>query len=404
MGKPTLYLAIVLHMHQPRYNLTGPTFESEIARGVFKQTLHPYTYPPHVLSKFENARVTFNFTGSLIEQLNELMNADFERRLKRLWERYKETIKLGRANVTGCGYFHPLFPLIPDEDARKHIEMHLQIVEETFGERPRGFWLPELAFSEKVIPILAEMGFKWTIVDGPHLVNANKNKDRYELLYRPHYVEYKGYRIIIIPRDRHISNAQQSGYNPLWLKNEIEHRIQPSNPGDFLLTVATDGENGWFRHSGTNAGFWGWFYEPLVSLLKKDPDFKFIKLTTIDEYLTKHAPRDTVVVEKGSWNIPETSDNGRFLKWTEGGCREKTWTHILETSTLLHEIVEKLNTLGKNCPPEAVGALHEAWRWLLMAEASDHFWWGSKDWINRSKIGSVTAREKIKEVSKICHL
>jgi len=403
MRKPTLYLAVVLHMHQPRYNLTGPTYESETARDVFNQTLHPYTYPPDVIGKYENARVIFNFTGSLIEQLNELVNADFDARLKGLWDRYREAKKLMRAEFTGCGYFHPIFPLIPEDNRRKQIEMHLKIFEETFEGRPGGFWLPELAFSMRVVPALAKMGFKWTVVDEPHVINANKDRDRCELLYRPHYVEYDGHRIIVIPRDRGISNAQQSGYNPIWLKNEIENRIQPYNNGDFLLTVATDGENGWFRHSGENAGFWGWFFEPLVYLLNKDPDFKFIKLTTIDEYLEKHPPHDTVVVEDGSWNVPGTYDDGRFLKWTEGEHREKTWTHILETSKLLHEVDERVKAWGKNCPPEAVAALKQAWRWLLMAEASDSFWWGSEDWLSRSKICSIKAREKVMEISRVRH-
>jgi len=396
MKNQTLYFATVLHMHQPRYNLTGPTYESDIAREVFNQTLHPYTYPADILRKYENARVTFNFTGSLIEQLNELLDVGFDSRLNGLWNKYKETEKLGRAKLTGCGYFHPIFPLIPEEDRRKHIEMHLKIFKETFGSKPTGFWLPELAFSMKVIPALAEMGIKWTVVDGPHILNANKEIDRYELMYKPHYVEYNGQRIIVIPRDRDISNAQQSGYNPVWLKKEIEQRIQPHNNGNFLLTVATDGENGWFRHTGENAGFWGWFYEPLLYLLKKDPNFKFIELTTIDDYLDQHPPKDTVVVEDGSWNVPDTPDDGRFMKWTGGEHRQRIWTHILETSKLLHEADEKAKAA-----PEAKAAIQQAWKWLLLAESSDNFWWGSKDWLNRSTVCSFKAREKIKETSKL---
>jgi alpha-amylase/alpha-mannosidase (GH57 family) len=402
MENQTLYFAVVLHMHQPRYNLTGPTYESDVARDVFNQTLHPYTYPADILKEYENARVTLNFTGSLIEQLNELQDVGFDPRLNGLWSRYREVERLGRAKFTGSGYFHPIFPLIPDDDRRRQIEMHLKILQETFGEKPKGFWLPELAFSMKVIHALAEMGIKWTIVDGDHLLNANKEKDRYELMYKPHYVEYNGKRIIVIPRDRNISNAQQSGYNPVWLKDEIKQRVQPHNDGDFLLTVATDGENGWFRHSGENAGFWGWFFEPLAYLLNRDPDFKFIQLTTIDDYLDEHPPQDTVVVEDGSWNVPDTSDDGRFLKWTEGDRRQKTWTHILETSKLLHQVDNKAKAKQNNCPPETEATIQQAWRWLLLAEASDNFWWGTEDWLNRSVVCSFKAREKVKEISKLC--
>jgi 4-alpha-glucanotransferase len=402
MEKQPLHFALVLHMHQPRYNLNGPTYESEMARDVFNQTLHPYTYPAEVLRRDENARITLNFTGSLIEQMNELASVGFDSRLNGLWDRYKETRTLGRAEFTGCGYFHPIFPLIPEADRLKQVEKHLSLFERTFGTRPEGFWLPELAFSPKVIPVLAKNGVKWTIVDGPHIVNANKNENSYRLLYKPHFAEYDGHRIIVIPRDRMISIAQQSGYNPVWLRHEIERGIEANNDGEFLLTVATDGENGWFRHSGENAGFWGWFFEPLLYLLKKDPDFQFIKLTTISEYLAEHPPKDTVNVEDGSWNVPDTFDDGRFLKWTGGEERQRTWARILEASGSLREAEEKIAAGRVNCPPEANDALDQAWRWLLMAEASDDFWWGSKDWLDRSVVCSLKAREKINEVSRLC--
>jgi len=401
MERKPLYFALVLHMHQPRYNLYGPTYESEMARDVFNQTIHPYTYPSEMLKRDQNARITLNFTGSLIEQLNELETVGFDSRLNELWKKYKETLTLGTAEFTGCGYFHPIFPLIPEEDRLKQVEKHLSLFEQTFGTKPEGFWLPELAFSPKVIPMLAKNGIKWTIVDGPHIVNANKNEDMYHLLYKPHFAEYDGHRIIVIPRDRMISIAQQSGYNPVWLRHEIERAIEPNNDGEFLLTVATDGENGWFRHSGENAGFWGWFFEPLLYLLKKDPEFQFIKLTTITEYLAQHPPKDTVNVEDGSWNVPDTFDDGRFLKWTGGEERQRTWTRVLESSAVLRETQEKI-TRRVNCSPETNEALDQAWRWQLMAEASDNFWWGSKDWLDRSFVCSLKAREKINEAASLC--
>jgi len=398
MGEPTLYLAIVLHMHQPRYNLAGPTQESETARDVFNQTIHPYTYPAEVIRRYEKARVTINFTGSLIEQLDELAAVGFDPRLKGLWNRYREAGRLRRADFTGCGYFHPIFPLLPRHDQEKQVEMHLETFETTFGGRPNGFWPPELAFSMKLIPLLEEKGFKWTIADEPHVINGNKGKKRHELLYHPHYVEYEGHTIVVIPRDRGISNAQQSGYNPLWLRDEVKNRIQPNNDGTMLLTVATDGENGWFRHAGENAGFWGWFFEPLVYLLNNDPSFQFIKLTTIDEYLEEHPPEDTINVEDGSWNVPGAPDDGRFLKWTEGKQREDTWNDILRTSGLVHEADKRIRDMGQARPPRLTDALRQAWRWLLMAEASDDFWWGGEDWLNRSKICCSKAREKASEI------
>jgi alpha-amylase/alpha-mannosidase (GH57 family) len=373
-----------------------------MARDVFSQTLHPYTYPAEMLMKEETARVTLNFTGSLIEQINDLTSAGFDSRLNGLWDRYKKARSLKTAEFTGCGYFHPILPLISEADRLKQIEQHLNLFERTLGERPAGFWLPELSFSPKVVPALAKNGIKWAVVDGPHIVNANKNQNPHELLHKPHFVEYDGKRIIIIPRDRMISIAQQSGYDPAWLKREIDRGIEVNNDGDFLLTVATDGENGWFRHSGENAGFWGWFFKPLLQLLKNDREFQFIKLTTISEYLAEHTPKDTVTVEDGSWNVPDAPDDGRFLKWNGGDERQKTWERVLEASRLISQVEEKMATVKANCPQQAKDALNHAWRWILMAEASDNFWWGSKEWLDRSVTCSVKAKEKADETLKLC--
>ncbi|MEM2971280.1 MAG: hypothetical protein QW270_02515 [Candidatus Bathyarchaeia archaeon] len=401
MSEPTLHLALVLHMHQPKYNLTGPAYESEVAVDVFRQTIHPYTYPAEAVKRNKKARITLNYTGSLIEQLNELMSVDFDFRLGGLWDKFRELKSLGMVDFTGCGYFHPIFPLIPELDGQKQIEMHLEMYRNTFGGRPSGLWLPELAFKMELIPLLERMGFKWVIVDGPHVVNANRDKNRNELLYHPHYARYGGSTIIVVPRDRDISNAQQSGYNPIWLKNEVQRKIQPFNDGSMLLTVATDGENGWFRHSGENAGFWGWFFEPLLYLLDKDPEFQFIRLTTVDEYLREYPPKDTVVVEAGSWNVPGAVDDGRFLKWTEGWERQEVWNVILETSGLVREVSGKVGVLGEDCAVGLRENLAEAWRWLLMAESSDYFWWGAQDWLNKSKICCAKAREKVKEIMRV---
>jgi alpha-amylase/alpha-mannosidase (GH57 family) len=109
-----------------------------------------------------------------------------------------------------------------------------------------------------------------------------------------------------------------------------------------------------------------------------------------------------VSVEDGSWNVPDTYDDGRFLKWTGGEERQRTWARVLEASGSVHEAEEKIAAEGVNCSPEANNALDQAWRWLLMAEASDNFWWGSKDWLDRSVVCSLKARERINEVSRLC--
>jgi alpha-amylase/alpha-mannosidase (GH57 family) len=396
--KPTLNIALILHMHQPRYNITGNTLHSSVAKEVFKQTMHPYTFPPEVLRDHEEATVTFNFTGSLIEQINELISTHFDAGFDGIWERYRFLKEVGRSEYTGCGYFHPIFPLLPEADRRKQIEKHLDIYRETLGGRPVGFWPPELGFSSDLIPLLDDMGFKWTIVDEPHLINANRDKAWYNLLYEPHYVEYNGHRIAVVARDRGISIAQQSGYDPGWLRNEIHRKLNTKGDGkDRLLVIATDGENGWFRHSGERAGFWGWFFDPLLHKLTQDPTFDGIQLTTVQEYLETHPPEDVVRVEAGTWHF-DGANAGGFLKWTDGQPKTECWREIEETSTLVTHLEDEMKDQYVSCQTEVKEDLEAAWRWLLMAETSCNFYWGTDEWLEKSRICCANAKKQAKAI------
>jgi alpha-amylase/alpha-mannosidase (GH57 family) len=388
--KPTLNIAIILHMHQPRYNLTGKASTSRVAKEVFRQTMHPYTFPPEA--------VTFNFTGSLIEQINELISTHFDPGFDGIWERYRFLKEVGRTEYTGCGYFHPIFPLLPEADRRKQIEMHLRIYRETLGGRPVGFWPPELGFSSDLIPLLDDMGFKWTIVDEPHLINANRDKAWHNLLYKPHYVEYNGHRIAVVARDRGISIAQQSGYDPGWLRNEIQQKLNKrSDSMDRLLVIATDGENGWFRHSGERAGFWGWFFDPLLHKLTQDPTFDRVQLTTVQEYLETHPPEDVVRVEAGTWHF-DGENAGGFRKWTDGQPKTECWREIEETSTLVTNLEKEMRDQYVSCQTEVEEDLKAAWRWLLMAETSCNFYWGTDEWLEKTRTCCANAKKKAKEI------
>lgn len=401
--KPTLNIAVILHMHQPLYSFTGKVLDSETAREVFVQTMHPYTFPPEAVEKHDGARVTLNFTGTLIEQMNELAAAEFDSRLEGIWSKYRRVKDTRKVEFTGCGYFHPILPMIPEADRRKQIEMHLKIYEKTFGGKPVGFWPPEVAFNVDLVPLLADMGFQWAIVDEPHVTNVNKGKDWRQLLYHPHYVERGGRQITIVVRDRGISIAQQSGYDPSWLMNEVQSKLKgmpKKGDEDLLLVVATDGENGWFRHSGDKAGFWGCFFIPLLEKIASDPRFELVKLTTVQDYLRAHPPEDTVNVESGSWNVQGMPDDGRFLKWTGDAPRKQRWEQIAQTNECLRKLEDRINRSNLDSP-KVKQSLREAWRWMLTAESSDYFYWGIEEWLSKCSYCCERAQLYISEVEKL---
>ena len=63
--------------------------------------------------------------------------------------------------------YHPILPLIPKDEAIRQIELNTEVNRHYFGEvfQPRGFFPPEMCYSDDVAKIVYDMGFRWIITD-----------------------------------------------------------------------------------------------------------------------------------------------------------------------------------------------------------------------------------------------
>ena len=156
-----------------------------------------------------------------------------------------------------------MYPLVPQADWDAQTEWWLGLGRHLLGrESFPGFWPPEMGFCMEMIPLLKRHGYKYVLVDSIYI--KPKREMRWEeLRYRPYRARYDGAEIIVVPRDRELSNAQLSGLDPGWFQHEVYERTKHC---DFpaLVTTWTDGENGgWFRTTKVESGFWGFFYRPI---------------------------------------------------------------------------------------------------------------------------------------------
>ncbi len=106
----------------------------------------------------------------------------------------------------GMGYYHPLFPLIPMGDWKPQIERWKQRVK-ALGLSVQSFWPPEMGFCMEMIPMLKDTVFKYVVVDSVHVKPKGGKMRREDIMYKPHIAEYKSAEIVLIPRDREISNT-----------------------------------------------------------------------------------------------------------------------------------------------------------------------------------------------------
>src|SRR5438552_920063 len=111
-----------------------------------------------------------------------------------------------------------------------------------------------MVFCMEMIPMLKRHGYKYVLVDSI-FIKPKREMRWEELRYRPYLARYDGAEIVVVPRDRELSNAQLSGLDPGWFRHEIYEKTKHC---DFpaLVTTWTDGENGgWFRATHVESGF-----------------------------------------------------------------------------------------------------------------------------------------------------
>jgi hypothetical protein len=165
----TMYWSNFLHIYQP------PTQTEEIIR---KVTDEGYRTLVRVLRDAPNLRITLNISGVLTEQLAKYGLDDVIRGLCELAER-------GQIEFTGSAMYHPILPLIPKDEVVRQIRLNNEVNQRYFGDlyRPKGFFPPEMCYSYDVAQTIAELGFRWIIVDEISF-DGKIGSVKYDRLYR----------------------------------------------------------------------------------------------------------------------------------------------------------------------------------------------------------------------------
>ncbi|MEY6431072.1 glycoside hydrolase family 57 [Thioalkalicoccus limnaeus] len=379
--------ALVLNLHQPPGNLESLLEHREWEA---KEILFAMDRIPRSLWGYEDlARVHLSLSGTLLETLTD---PAFQDRVygivdcgSLLWHFQNQEL----FEILGTGYYHPVLPLIPPEDRREHLERWLALARHLFW-RPQfeGFWPPEMGFSMELIPLLRAAGYRYVLVDSEH-VEPLTRMSWPALRYRPHIARYGQDEIVVIVRDRDLSNAQESGMDVDWFLAEVAARTRWC---DFvpLVTTCTDGENGgWFRNVTEGANFWTAFYRPLLDRVRAGQ--APIRPVFIGDYLDHHGPYGEVRVHTGAWNTG-WHDGRDFTQWTGSLAQRDALAAVAELSTAIHA-ARAAEAMVKD-GPLVVPELEEALRHLLQAETSCHFYWGEA-WVPRAAGGLEAAWESL---------
>ncbi len=367
-------------MHQPLGNLlslhnSGESWEA-------KQVLWCYDRPTRMLEGYEDvARLHMSFSGTLLKQLEDpAVRETFHDvvNISDFLERYK------RSNIefTGTGLYHPVYPLTPPADWDAQTAWWKGLGRHLLGrERFQGFWPPEMGFCMEMIPMLKRHGYRYVLVDAWYI--KPKRQMRWEeIRYRPYIARHEGEEIIVVPRDRELSDAQESGLDPGWFQHEVFERTKWC---DFpaLVTTWTDGENGgWFRTTHIESGFWGFFYHALLKRYREGT-LGFTPIH-ISEYLDRYPPQEEVEVHRGAWNTGHHW-GGDFKQWTGSLLQRRGWDEIRNASAYYQRAKKRFDEYQAEAsdPGDVRQLIVDAYDRILVAETSCNFYWGSS-WVNRS--------------------
>ncbi len=369
-GPTQICHALGLHMHQPPDNLRilieSNEFEAE-------QIIRCYDRVPRFAREYKDvARLHVGFSGILLEQFRSPDIIDRYRRfvdIPAMLNNYREADNI---EPIGMGYFHPIFPLIPREDWDEHLIAGRELTAEVFGREPRGFWPPEMAFDMAMVPALVEAGYDYVVVDGVHVKATPEGEPLNP--YRPYIARRDGAAITVIPRDRDVSNAQESGMDAGWFSNEVSQRVRlPSDavaPG--LMTTWSDGENGgWFRNMDEGASFFGYFFAPFMAQVRSGSTP--IRPVLMSRFIERHKPEIEAHVQTGAWNVADTSGYD-FAQWAGSENQREAIAKIFEVSGRYWKLTKV------DVPEDARGDLARARQLILESETSCYLFWGD-DWV-----------------------
>ena len=155
----TLYLALYFHIYQP------PTQSPSILKKICQESYQPLI-DLHLQNEF--AKITLNINGSLTELLQFYQEEKILNGLKTL-------VKRNQFELVGTSCYHAILPLIPEEEIIRQINLNDKIQREILGKdifQPEGFWLPEMAYDERVIQPLIKKGYKWAVISSVACENS----------------------------------------------------------------------------------------------------------------------------------------------------------------------------------------------------------------------------------------
>ena len=209
----------VLHAYQP-INQKEEVLE-RIVKGCYR---------PFFMKLLENVavKITLNVTGCLVELLNT--------HHPEIIELIKDGVNNGQIEIMGSAYYHPLLPILTEEEMNYHIIRQKKLIKNVFNTDSHVFFPPELAVSKKVLDVIRKNGYTITIAP------ANVSNNKFGGIFNTSFG-----KLLVLKRHKNLSNAISfSGYGGDFNRaiNDIKnYNAETNRPVIYAMDLETYGEH-----------------------------------------------------------------------------------------------------------------------------------------------------------------
>ncbi|MBI3015698.1 MAG: DUF1926 domain-containing protein [Candidatus Tectomicrobia bacterium] len=294
---PTAHLLLAIHCHQPVGNF--PEVFERAYRECYEPFLKTVIDHPGVL-------MTLHYSGPLLEWLEE-HQPEYLDNLKALVER-------GQVEMMGGGFYEPLLPTIPEEDALGQIEMMRNYVQHHFNCTPKGIWLAERVWDPDLPRLLQRAGAHYTVLDETHFLYGGLKPSQ---IMGSYITERLGSTVSVFPILKKL--RYMIPFKPVEEVIATLRQFAEANPGEGF-TYGDDGEKfGLWPGTHNWVHKQGWL-QSFFSALEKNADW--LKLDHFSTFLEKHKARGRIYLPPASyeemmeWALPVESSR-RFKEIQE---------------------------------------------------------------------------------------
>lgn len=156
-------LVFGLHLYQP------PNQTLEILKKIAEESYLPVI---DLILSHPRARFTVDIAKSAAENLAKCGEG------KEFMKNLQKAVDLRKIALANTAAYHPILPLLSEREIKRQIVLNEMAYSDLFGHSPAGLFPPEMAYSQKIIPVLEKLGYKWTITaDTPFVCLHNHNPD-----------------------------------------------------------------------------------------------------------------------------------------------------------------------------------------------------------------------------------